>query len=145
MIKQVIFNIQNTDFEKNINITQHLEAQHHLISADKVHFTNVVCNIIENAIKYSSEDAKITVKTENNDQKITISISDQGEGIDKKNIKKIFDKFYRVPKGEVHNVKGFGLGLYYVKKVVDAHKWNINVISSLNEGSIFKIQIKIIS
>ncbi len=145
VIKQVIFNIQNTDFEKNINITQHLEAQHHLISADKVHFTNVVCNIIENAIKYSSEDAKITVKTENNDQKITISISDQGEGIDKKNIKKIFDKFYRVPKGEVHNVKGFGLGLYYVKKVVDAHKWNINVISSLNEGSIFKIQIKIIS
>jgi two-component system phosphate regulon sensor histidine kinase PhoR len=145
VIKQVVFNIQNTDFEKNINITQLLEAKHQMISADKVHFTNVICNIIENAVKYSTEEAEITIKIENLDQKIFISITDQGEGIDKKNIKKIFDKFYRVHKGEVHNVKGFGLGLYYVKKVVDAHKWNISVTSVPNEGTVFKIQIKSIS
>jgi len=145
VIKQVVFNIQNTDFEKNINITQLLEADHPMISADKVHFTNVICNIIENAVKYSAGEAEIIVKTESIDQKISINVTDQGEGIDKKNIKKIFDKFYRVPKGEVHNVKGFGLGLYYVKKVVDAHKWNITVISAPNEGATFKIQIKSIS
>jgi two-component system phosphate regulon sensor histidine kinase PhoR len=142
VIQQVIFNIQNTDFEKPIKITQSLEAKNQIIKADKVHFTNVICNIIENAIKYSKDDAEINIKTCNSDQKILIAISDKGEGIDKKNLKKIFDKFYRVPKGAIHNVKGFGLGLYYVKKVVDAHKWTINVVSTPNEGSEFKIQIK---
>lgn len=142
VIQQVIFNIQNTDFEKPIKITQSLEAKNQVIKADKVHFTNVICNIIENAIKYSIDDAEINIKTCNSDQKILITISDKGEGIDKKNLKKIFDKFYRVPKGAIHNVKGFGLGLYYVKKVVDAHKWTINVVSTPNEGSEFKIQIK---
>ncbi|HMU05549.1 MAG TPA: HAMP domain-containing sensor histidine kinase, partial [Saprospiraceae bacterium] len=142
VIQQVIFNIQNTDFEKPIHIGQSLEAKNQVIQADKVHFTNVICNIIENAIKYSKDNAEIHIKTYNSDQKILITISDKGEGIDKKNIKKIFDKFYRVPKGAVHNVKGFGLGLYYVKKVVDAHKWNINVVSALHEGTEFKIQIK---
>lgn len=141
-IKQVVFNIQNTDFDKNIHITELLEAENTLISADKVHFTNVICNILENAVKYSNEEAKITIKTESIDQKLSISISDHGEGIDKKNIKRIFDKFYRVPKGEVHNVKGFGLGLYYVKKVVDAHKWNISVASVPNAGTVFRILIK---
>ncbi|MBC7884778.1 MAG: HAMP domain-containing histidine kinase, partial [Saprospiraceae bacterium] len=145
IISQVVFNVQNTDFEKNITITQELNAQHHTIAADKVHFTNVINNIVENAAKYSSDEPKINISTRNSNHKLMISISDKGEGIDKKNIKKIFEKFYRVPKGAVHNVKGFGLGLYYVKIVSDAHKWNLTVTSIPNEGTVFTIQVNTLS
>ena len=112
IIDKVIQNLAHMEFEKEVVIDKNLTAENDIIAADKTHFTNVICNIIENGIKYSPSNAEIMVTTKNVGKKLEISISDKGEGIDKKEIKKIFDKFYRIPKGDTHNVKGFGLGLF---------------------------------
>ncbi len=141
VIEKVVFNLTHSDYEKEININQKLLATYHTILADKIHFTNVICNIIENGIKYSPYDTEITVTTENIGSTITIKISDQGEGIDKKELKKIFEKFYRISKGDTHNVKGFGLGLFYVKQISDAHKWKLKVESEPNQCTSFYITI----
>lgn len=142
VIDQIIFNLSHIDFEKKINIETVYNAKEKLIFADSVHFTNVICNLIENSIKYSGKDTKIKLATANlKGNKVLISISDNGEGIEKKELKKIFDKFYRVPKGYTHNVKGFGLGLFYVKQIADAHKWKINMESEVGVGSTFNIII----
>lgn len=142
IIDQIVNNISHNEYEKNISFSKSLVATQTIIHADRVHFTNVICNIIENAIKYSGDTVEIQVSTWNiKGGKIGIGIQDNGEGIDKKETKKIFDKFYRVPKGNTHNVKGFGLGLFYVKQIVDAHKWKILVESTLSEGTTFKILI----
>lgn len=143
VIEQIIFNITNLDFQKNIQINQDLQATSFIIAADSVHFTNVIHNILENAIKYSIHEADLNITTENINNTLIIAISDKGEGIDKKEIRKIFDKFYRVPKGNTHNVKGFGLGLFYVKQIVDAHKWKIDVESTPGEGSKFTLTVKL--
>jgi len=143
VIEQIIFNTTNLDFQKNIQINKDLKATSFIIAADSVHFTNVIHNILENAIKYSSHEADLNIITENINNTLTIAISDKGEGIDKKEMKKIFDKFYRVPKGNTHNVKGFGLGLFYVKQIVDAHRWKIDVESTPGEGSKFTLTIKL--
>jgi two-component system phosphate regulon sensor histidine kinase PhoR len=130
------------DFDKEIVIKQHLEAKNFKIYADRIHFTNVICNIIENGIKYSPVRAEIDIYTENAGNELVISIKDRGEGMAKKEIKKVFDKFYRIPKGDIHNVKGFGLGLFYVKQICDAHKWKLKLESEPEKGSSFTIMIK---
>jgi signal transduction histidine kinase len=122
-------------------LTTRLKAWNDVVFADEVHFTNVLFNIIENAIKYSGEEAFITISTQNENQKLWISVEDKGKGIPAKEIKKIFDKFYRISQGNTHNVKGFGLGLYYVHQIIKAHKWKIFVESIENEGTTFKISI----
>ena len=139
IIEQVVYNLTHTDFEKNLDIRTDLKASQHFIKADQVHFNNVICNITENAIKYSAADASIVISTMNSKDKIFITVSDKGEGIEKKELKKIFDKFYRVSKGNTHNVKGFGLGLFYVKQIANAHKWKINVLSTPGVGTDFTI------
>lgn len=111
------------------------------IYGDKVHIMNVVRNLVENAIKYSAPPAKIHVWTENNGNNLVLNIKDQGIGIPQEHIKKIFNKFYRVPTGNVHNVKGFGLGLNYVQQIVKAHKWDIQVESEYGTGTHFIITI----
>lgn len=141
VISKVVFNLTHADYEKEISIHQMLKAKDSIIIADRIHFTNVVCNIIENAIKYSPGNAEITVSTENTGSGITITMSDQGEGMEKKELKKIFDKFYRVSKGDTHNVKGFGLGLFYVKQIANAHQWKLRVESEPNRGTSFNITI----
>jgi len=108
---------------------------------DETHFTNVVFNLIDNAIKYSKETARIIIKTYMLDNNICLSIEDRGIGIPSKSLKHIFDKFYRVPSGKVHDVKGFGLGLTYVKYIVDAHKAIITIESKAGSGSTFTITI----
>ena len=110
-----------------------------LIIADKMHITNVINNLLDNANKYTPKKPLIEVITENVKQGILISIVDNGPGISKGNQKKIFDKLYRVPTGDVHNVKGFGLGLSYVKFIVDKHHGEISVESEPGKGSTFKI------
>jgi two-component system, OmpR family, phosphate regulon sensor histidine kinase PhoR len=141
IIDKVIQNLAHMEFEKEVVIDKNLTVENDIIAADKTHFTNVICNIIENGIKYSPSNAEIMVTTKNVGKKLEISISDKGEGIDKKEIKKIFDKFYRIPKGDTHNVKGFGLGLFYVKQIAQAHHWNLKVESEPGLGTTFYITI----
>jgi two-component system phosphate regulon sensor histidine kinase PhoR len=112
----------------------------HIIS-DKMHTVNVISNLIDNAIKYSKETPKVTVELMKNSQYITLNIKDEGIGIPKEHIGKIFDKLYRIPTGNLHNVKGFGLGLSYVKAIITLNQWQLKVKSQENIGSEFSIQI----
>ncbi|KXK37106.1 MAG: HAMP domain-containing histidine kinase [Saprospiraceae bacterium] len=111
------------------------------IEADRLHFVNIIANMIDNAIKYSREDPRVQVILSELPNRIQVSVKDNGVGIDKENQKKLFEKFYRVSTGNLHDVKGFGLGLYYVKNICDAHGWNLTVASVPGEGSEFIISI----
>ena len=153
-LRKEIFDINNTltDIINNEslklklgNITFTPSNETILINADKLHFVNVVANMIDNAIKYSPVDPTVDIKLVNHFDNIQLNIKDKGIGIDKENQKKLFDKFFRVSTGNVHNVKGFGLGLYYVKNICSAHGWQIHINSVLNEGSTFTITIPKIS
>jgi len=120
-------------------INQSLKAEHPLIKADKVHLSNVIYNLLDNANKYSPRKPQILVSTADGDGGIYISIHDKGMGINKANQKRIFEKLYRVPTGDVHNVKGFGLGLSYVKFIVEKHGGSIQVESEPGKGSTFTL------
>ncbi len=113
----------------------------HVITADPVHITNVLHNLTDNAVKYSEGRPVILISTDISEKGLTIKITDEGIGIKKEHLKSIFDKFYRVPTGNVHNVKGFGLGLYYVKLIVESHRGEIHVKSSINKGTSFTITL----
>lgn len=112
------------------------------IQADKLHFSNIVSNLIENAIKYSNDSVNIKLSAYQKGRKIIISVCDNGIGIPSNARDKIFDKFYRVSTGNIHNVKGYGLGLFYVKTIVDKHGWNIEIESTEGKGTCFKIIIE---
>ena len=112
-----------------------------VIHADKLHLTNVVYNIIDNAVKYCDRDPQIQLTLQNKNNGIVIRIEDNGIGIPKEYLRFLFDKFYRVNTGNVHNVKGFGLGLFYVKSICKAHNWEIMVDSEVGKGSVFEIEI----
>ena len=113
----------------------------HEIVADPVHITNVIHNLTDNALKYSGENTTITISTSRSEKELIINFVDQGIGMKKEHLKSIFDKFYRVPTGNIHNVKGYGLGLYYVKIIVESHQGTILVQSALNKGSTFTIKL----
>jgi two-component system phosphate regulon sensor histidine kinase PhoR len=127
--------------EKRGNIILQLEAGQHALDADKLHLTNAINNLIDNAIKYSRQVPEIVVRTVQHAGAIMIEVQDNGIGIGRESIKHIFQKFYRVPTGNVHDVKGFGLGLSYVKTIVDAHKGRVNVESEPGKGSVFRITL----
>lgn len=119
-------------------------ANNFLINADKLHITNIISNLIDNAFKYSARTPEIIISTKDFESGILISVEDNGLGISSDTLKHIYEKFYRVPTGNVHNVKGFGLGLYYVKNMVEAHGGYIHVKSEINVGSKFDIYLPII-
>jgi two-component system phosphate regulon sensor histidine kinase PhoR len=133
--------------EKNATVTYTLEANSDTVFGHPVHFMNMISNLIDNALKYSKEDIDpvIEVGTYNHHKNIVITVKDNGIGMTKDTVSKIFDKFYRAHTGDVHNVKGFGLGLNYTRKMVDAHNGKIDVESSLGQGSLFKITIPLIA
>ena len=110
-------------------------------NVDKVHFTNVIYNLLDNAIKYSGVNAVIIIKTAIKNGHAIIKVADNGPGMKKENQKKIFDKLYRIPTGNVHNVKGYGLGLSYVKAIVEKHLGVITVSSQINKGTTFTIKL----
>ena len=112
------------------------------IYADRIHFHNIVSNLIDNAIKYSFDKAVVEIKVYKEDESVVISVKDYGIGISSENLNHIFEQFYRVPHGNIHNVKGYGLGLFYVKSMVEKHNGEIAVESSLNRGSTFTLKIK---
>lgn len=124
-------------------ISSNLNATEPKIFADEMHLTNVVFNLMDNAVKYKKEDVdiKLNVSTYSDDQQVTIVISDNGIGIKRENLKKIFEKFYRVHTGNRHDVKGFGLGLAYVKNVIDLHKGSIHAESEYGKGTKFIIKL----
>ncbi len=138
--------IQDVSEKMNIQINKRegllslqLEANDDYLDGDPVHLTNVVTNLLDNANKYSNNTPIIGVATQNNAKGIILSVKDTGIGMTREAIKNIFNKFYRVPTGNVHDVKGFGLGLAYVKNMVEAHGGNISVKSELGKGSEFNI------
>ena len=128
------------------NVYTDIEAVDSKIYVDEMHFQNVIFNLLDNAVKYKKPDLPLNVylKTWNEGKKVCISIKDTGLGIKKDNLKKIFDKFYRVHTGNVHDVKGFGLGLAYVKKMVDLHDGEIYVDSEYGNGTTFTIKLPFI-
>jgi len=139
LIQGVINNFSIQIDKMSGRIIEELNASNPVLKLDTVHFTNVISNLIDNAIKYSKENPEIRISTETRNGKLLIRIKDNGVGISKENQKKIFEKFYRVPTGNIHNVKGFGLGLSYVKKIVETHNGNIRIRSEPNKGTEFEI------
>jgi two-component system phosphate regulon sensor histidine kinase PhoR len=122
----------------------HPEADQTMVSGDVIHLTNVISNLMENAMKYTNRNPEIKISTHNEGESIVVSVADNGMGISKEDQKRIFDKFYRVPTGNVHNVKGFGLGLSYVKLIVEEHGGTIKIKSEPNKGSRFDIQLPLL-
>ncbi|MCF8459772.1 MAG: HAMP domain-containing histidine kinase [Flavobacteriales bacterium] len=141
VVDQVLQNMNIQLERRGGSFITDLQATNTLVQADKVHLTNVVFNLVDNALKYTEKIPVIKVGTRNEAQGIVVFVEDNGIGISKENQKKIFDKLYRVPTGNIHNVKGFGLGLSYVKAIVEKHNGWIKVKSELNKGSRFEILI----
>lgn len=122
---------------KGGEIILHLDAQDDVIVGDKIHISNAISNLIDNALKYGGEKPFVTISTKNKDEMIIISVKDNGIGIRKIDQHKIFDEFYRVDTGNIYDVKGHGLGLNYVKHVAEFHQGSIKVKSELHHGSTF--------
>jgi two-component system phosphate regulon sensor histidine kinase PhoR len=125
--------------EKNMEIHTELKAVRFHVHGDEMHITNILFNLLDNAAKYGGPSPEISLATRNDDKGIYISVSDKGPGIPKDQQKHIFEKFYRIPTGDVHDVKGFGLGLHYVKTIAEAHNGWIKLSSRLGEGSTFEV------
>lgn len=139
LIESVIESFELRIKENKIKISTELKAENPIIIGDKVHILNVFYNIMDNAIKYTPEKPVIQIETWNSNRGIHIKISDNGIGIDLANQKDVFKNLYRVPTGNIHEVRGFGLGLYYAKTVVDYHNGNILLESELKKGASFDI------
>lgn len=129
--------------DKPIDITTEV-PEHMTVTADRTHLYNMLSNLIGNAIKYSGEKTcRIILKGTVSSQEMTLSVTDEGIGISEANQKRVFDKFYRVPSGNLHDVKGFGLGLYYVSDMMSKHNGSVTVKSQLGKGSTFTLHLKI--
>jgi two-component system, OmpR family, phosphate regulon sensor histidine kinase PhoR len=141
LITDIVSNFSLKVTSKGGKITYKLKAVNDVALIDEVHFTNVIFNLMDNALKYCDKPLLLTVETWNEKDNLLISIEDNGIGINKEDVKMIFEKFYRVSTGNLHNVKGFGLGLAYVKKIITEHHGSIKVESELNIGTKFTITI----
>jgi two-component system phosphate regulon sensor histidine kinase PhoR len=140
-IRHVAENMSMQIEQKGGRINLIEEATSDQVNGDKTHLTNIILNLLDNANKYSPDSPNITIRTENNHENFIVSIQDKGLGMSKEQQKHIFEKFYRVPTGNVHDVKGFGLGLAYVHRMVEAHSGKISVESEPGKGSKFSVML----
>ena len=145
LIEDAVTHVQLIVEDRKGYINLHLDAAKSSVLANETHFTNVIVNMLDNAIKYSDDEPKIDVYTENIGNNILMRIVDQGNGMSKQVQKRVFEKFYREHTGNVHNVKGHGLGLAYVKRIVDDHQGYISVESEKGKGSTFNVRLPLIS
>jgi two-component system phosphate regulon sensor histidine kinase PhoR len=143
LINSVVLNFELRVKSKNGELVTDLKANPSIIKGDEMHITNVLFNLLDNAVKYSKDDLKILISTDVRDNFLVVSVKDHGIGIQNEHVGQIFERFYRVPTGNVHDVKGFGLGLSYVKKIIEAHKGKIKVDSAINKGTKFMIYFPI--
>lgn len=144
VIRHVLDNFKLQLEEKHARLDVQLKAPADTIKADEIHFTNILSNLVDNAIKYSKKDSKrlhLKITTSGKGSGILIRIEDNGIGMNRETVKRIFEKFYRAHTGNVHDVKGFGLGLSYVKTIVDAHHGKIKAESTLGRGTTFTIEL----
>jgi len=141
ILTEIAAQFKQTDFGQKANVKiYNIDLKVNLF-ADRFHFSNLLLNILENGVKYCERKPELKIAVNQKKKNIELTVTDNGIGIPKDQRKKIFTKFYRVPTGNVHNVKGFGLGLDYVQKIVSAHKWKIKVDENPEGGSIFKLII----
>lgn len=141
IINQQVSNIRMTLRERGGTIRCSLKAPSHHVVGDRVHIENVISNLLDNANKYTPQKPRLEVTTINKNGGIVVSISDNGVGISNENKRHVFKNLYRVPTGNIHDVKGFGLGLYYVKTIVEAHGGTIDLESEPGKGSTFKVYL----
>jgi two-component system phosphate regulon sensor histidine kinase PhoR len=141
MLQECIKRMQLQLESKRGKIIFRPEALHVKLMGDKDHLSNALCNLIDNAIKYSQSEPELEIRTVDNNGSLLLTISDKGIGIEKQHHEKVFDKFFRVPTGNLHNVKGFGLGLSYVKKMVELHGGTIELLSEKDKGTTFILKL----
>lgn len=144
LIKRALENHHLQLEEKGAVVELFLNAKNDFILADEVHFTNLLSNLVDNAIKYSKEKLTLKITTHSTNKFLLIRIADNGIGMNKETLKRVFEKFYRAHTGNVHNVKGFGLGMSYVKTIIDAHKGQIKVESTLGKGTTFTVEVPLL-
>jgi two-component system phosphate regulon sensor histidine kinase PhoR len=144
LIGEVLDNYTLQLEEKKGRVELQLNAKNDRIDGDEVHFRNLISNLIDNAVKYSKEDLLLKITTHSTSRNLIIRFEDNGIGMSKETVRKIFEKFYRAHTGNIHNVKGFGLGLSYVKTIIDAHNGKIKVESVQGKGSTFTLEIPLL-
>lgn len=142
VIKDVVRNVAMQVRKQGGKIELFLKATNPIIRADKIHITNVIFNLLDNAIKYSPDGAQIEIISNQTEDGVELLVKDNGVGIPKEYIGKVFERLFRVPTGNVHDVKGFGLGLSYVKTVIERHGGVIYVESEVDKGSTFVVKLK---
>jgi two-component system phosphate regulon sensor histidine kinase PhoR len=143
ILQKSVMNISLLVENRNGVIRTDFNADNPMIEADKVHLSNVIHNILENAVKYSEQTPEISISTADLKDEIIINIADNGPGIDPVAVKMVFDKYYRVPTGNKHDVKGFGLGLSYVKLIIEAHNGRVSLESNPGIGTKVSIQLPV--
>jgi two-component system phosphate regulon sensor histidine kinase PhoR len=138
LIQDAIRNTSVALHERRGKVKEECDSNPCLLHVDKLHITNALANLLDNAIKYCRVEPEIIIKTSHHAKGITVEVQDNGIGISSENHKRVFQKFFRVPTGNVHDVKGFGLGLSYVKTIIEAHGGTITVKSEVGKGSMFR-------
>jgi two-component system, OmpR family, phosphate regulon sensor histidine kinase PhoR len=144
LINEVLDNYTLQLADKNGKVELQLNANNDMIDGDPVHFRNLVSNLVDNAVKYSREDLLLRITTHSTAKNLVLRFEDNGIGMSKETVRKIFEKFYRAHTGNIHNVKGFGLGLSYVKTIIDAHHGKIKVESVQGRGSTFTLEVPLL-
>ena len=141
LVHRAVQNLEPALAAKNGRITYQLQATQTCVTADVLHLTNMIYNLLDNAIKYTTREPQITIATRTEKQQLVLSITDNGIGLSEKAQQRVFDKFYRVHTGNLHDVKGFGLGLHYVHYMAKAHNGSVSVKSKPGQGSTFILRL----